>query len=85
MDKEVARSTTLAFFLVICIVTLVANYGLGTISLKVYETAPLLIPSLLVGMVLGNFVFPHIPQRWFQLILNLIILFSSCRMLSVIT
>jgi uncharacterized membrane protein YfcA len=82
MDKEAARSTTLAFFIVICIVTLVANYGLGTISPKVYEMAPLLVPSLLIGMVLGIFVFPRIPQRWFQLILNLIILYSSCRMLS---
>lgn len=82
MDKEVARSTTLAFFIVICIVTLCANYGAGTISPAVYDTAPLLVPALLIGMVLGNLVFPHITQRWFQLILNLIIFYSSCRILS---
>jgi len=82
MDKEVARSTTLAFFIVICIVTLCANYGAGTISPAVYDTAPLLVPALLIGMVLGNLVFPYIPQRWFQLILNLIIFYSSCRILN---
>lgn len=82
MDKEVARSTTLSFFIVLCIVTLGANYGAGTISGKVYDMAPLLVPSLLVGMVIGNRVFPHIPQRWFQLILNLIIFYSAARILS---
>ena len=81
MNKEVARSTTLAFFIVICIVTLGANYGAGAITPIVYETAPLLIPALLAGMVLGNIVFPHISQRWFQLILNLTIFYSSCRIL----
>ena len=81
VDKEVARSTTLSFFIVICIVTLAANFGAGTISATVYQMAPLLVPSLLIGMVFGNMVFPHIPQRWFQLILNLIILFAACRIL----
>jgi hypothetical protein len=33
-------------------------------------------------MLLGNAVFPHIPQRWFQLILNMIILYSACRILA---
>jgi uncharacterized membrane protein YfcA len=81
VDKEVARSTTLAFFIVLCFATLAANFGAGTISATVYDMAPLLIPSLLIGMVIGNKVFPHIPQRWFQLILNLIILYSACRIL----
>jgi uncharacterized protein len=81
MDKEVARSTTLALFIVICAVTLGANYCNGTVSPLVIETVPLLIPALLVGMFLGNLVFPHISQRWFQLVLNLTILYSSCRIL----
>lgn len=81
MDKEVARSTTLAFFIVMCVVTLGVSYGNGTISPVVFETTPLLIPALLAGMFFGNLVFPHISQRWFQLILNLTILYSSCRLL----
>ena len=81
VDKEVARSTTLLFFIVLCSLTLAANYEAGTISATVYSIAPLLIPSVLVGMLVGNMAFPHISQRWFQLILNLIILYSACRIL----
>jgi uncharacterized membrane protein YfcA len=81
VDKEVARSTTLSFFIVLLSATLAANYGAGTISATVYGMAPLLIPSVFIGMVIGNKVFPYIPQRWFQLILNLIILYSACRIL----
>jgi uncharacterized membrane protein YfcA len=61
--------------------TLAANCGAGTIGATVYRMAPLLIPSVFVGMLIGNMAFPHIPQRWFQLILNSIILYSACRML----
>jgi uncharacterized membrane protein YfcA len=81
VDKEVARSTTLSFFIVLLSLTLAANYGAGTISATVYSMAPLLIPSVFIGMLIGNLAFPHIPQRWFQLILNLIILYSACRIL----
>jgi uncharacterized protein len=81
VDKEVARSTSLSFFIVLCFVTLVANYVAGTISTTVYSMAPLLIPSLLIGTVIGNMVFSHIPQRWFHLILNSIILYSACSIL----
>ncbi len=59
-----------------------ANYGAGAISQTVISHAPLLVPSLLGGMLLGNAVFPHIPQRWFQLILNMIIFYSACRILA---
>jgi uncharacterized membrane protein YfcA len=82
MDKEAARSTTLSFFIIICLVTLLANYFTGNVSTTVFRTAPLLIPAVLAGMVLGNLAFPRIPQRWFQLILNLIILYSSLKILS---
>jgi uncharacterized protein len=81
MDKEVARSTTLAFFIVISVFTLGASFGNDTVSPVVYAKVPLLIPALLAGMFIGNLVFPHISQRWFQLVLNLTILYSSCRML----
>lgn len=82
VDKEVARSTTLSFFVVLLSATLAANYGAGTISGTFYSMAPLLIPSVFVGMVIGNKVFPYISQRWFQLILNVIILYSACRILT---
>lgn len=81
VDKEVARSTTLSFFIVLLSLTLAANYGIGAVSARIYGMAPLLIPSVFVGMVIGNKVFPYIPQRWFQLLLNSIILYSACRIL----
>ena len=81
VDKDVARSTTLSFFIFVWFITFAANYGAGTISTTVYTMIPPLIPSLLIGMVAGNLVFPHIPQRWFQLILNSIILYSACKIL----
>jgi uncharacterized membrane protein YfcA len=82
MDKEAARSTTLSFFIIICLVTLAANYGAGNVSPTVFRTAPMLIPAVLAGMVLGNLVFAKISQRWFQLIMNLIILYASVKILS---
>ena len=82
MDKETARSTTLSFFIIICLVTLVANYGAGNVSPTVFRIAPMLIPAVLAGMILGNLVFPKIPQRLFQLIMNLIILYASLKILS---
>jgi uncharacterized protein len=82
MDKDAARSTTLSFFIIVCLVTLLANYSTGNVSATVFRIAPLLIPAVLAGMVLGNLVFPKIPQRGFQLLLNLIILYSSLKILS---
>ena len=82
MDKEAARSTTLSFFIIISLVVLLANYSAGTVSTTVVRIAPILIPAVLVGMVIGNLVFPKIPQRWFQLILNLTILYSATRILN---
>lgn len=82
VDKEVARSTTLLFFIALLSATVAANYLAGTISTTAYDLAPLLIPSVVFGMLLGNKVFPYIPQRWFQLVLNMIILYSACRILT---
>jgi uncharacterized membrane protein YfcA len=82
VDKEVARSTTLLFFIVLLSATLAANYLAGSVSATASELAPLLVPSVVVGMLLGNRAFPYLPQRWFQLILNLTILYSACRILS---
>ena len=82
VDKEVARSTTLLFFIVLLSATLAANYLAGAVSTTAYELAPLLIPSVVVGMLLGNTAFPYIPQRWFQLTLNLTILYSACRIMA---
>jgi uncharacterized membrane protein YfcA len=81
VDKEVARSTTLAFFIALFVATIGANYAAGSISTTVYDMVPLLAPALLIGMAAGNMVFPHIPQRWFQLILDSIILYSACKIL----
>jgi uncharacterized membrane protein YfcA len=82
VDKEVARSTTLLFFIVLLSAVVAANYWAGAISATAYDLAPWLIPSVVIGMLLGNKAFPYIPQRWFQLILNLIILYSACRILT---
>lgn len=82
VDKEVARSTTLLFFIVLLSATLAANYLAGSVSAAASEMAPLLVPSVVVGMLLGNWAFPYLPQRWFQLILNLTILYSACRILA---
>jgi uncharacterized membrane protein YfcA len=82
VDKEVARSTTLLFFIVLLSAVIAANYWAGAISATAYDLAPWLIPSVVVGMLLGNRAFPYLPQRWFQLILNLTILYSACRILA---
>jgi uncharacterized membrane protein YfcA len=82
VDKEVARSTTLLFFIVLLSATLAANYVTGSVSTTARDLAPLLIPAVVFGMLLGNKAFPYLPQRWFQLSLNLIILYSACRILT---
>jgi uncharacterized membrane protein YfcA len=82
VEKEVARSTTLLFFIVLLSGTVAANYLAGAVGPTVYTMAPFLVPAVVAGVLLGNKAFPYIPQRWFQLILNLIILYSSCRILA---
>lgn len=81
VEKDVARSTSLAFFIILLGATLVINGWAGTISLRVLAMAPWLTPAVLIGVVVGNLVFPHIPQRWFQLTLNMIILYSGLKIL----
>ena len=81
MDKESARSTILSFFIVFCMLTLVVNFSLGNVTPTVIRLTPLLVPAVLLGMIAGNMVFPKLSQRWFQLILNLVILYSACKIL----
>lgn len=74
VKKETIRSTTLAFFIVVYIVSIIMQVFTVKISTEVLFTSLYLIPAAAVGVLLGNTLFYKINQRMFQLITNLILI-----------
>ncbi|ABO51252.1 protein of unknown function DUF81 [Desulforamulus reducens MI-1] len=77
VKKETIRSTTLAFFIVVYIVSIIMQVFSVKISTEVLFTSLYLIPTAAVGVFLGNILFYKINQRMFQLIANLILIYTG--------
>lgn len=79
--KDVIRSTTLAFFIVVYLASIIAQITTVTIGFDVISASLLLIPAAAGGVVLGHLLFPRINQMMFQLIANITLLYTACYML----
>lgn len=79
--KEIIRSTTLAFFIVVYIFSMVLQVLTVKISWSVATSSLLLIPAAAAGVFLGNSLFAKINQRMFQLIANLILIYTGFYMI----
>ena len=79
--KEVIRSTTLAFFIGIYAVTILSQLLTVKIGINVISTSLLLLPALIAGVFVGNILHYRINQRMFQLIINLVLMYTGVYML----
>ncbi|MDO7787720.1 sulfite exporter TauE/SafE family protein [Desulforamulus aquiferis] len=79
--KEVVRSTTLAFFIFVYTVSIIAQLLTVKIGLEVLIASLILTPAAALGIVIGNVLFGKINQQVFQLIANGILLYTGFYML----
>ena len=77
IKKEVIRSTTLAFFIVVYLFSILLQVFTVDISVDVLRLTLYLIPTAAAGIFLGNMMFQKLDQRKFQLIVNLILLYTG--------
>ena len=75
--KEVIRSTTLAFFIVVYSISIIAQAVTVEISGSVVRSSLALLPAAALGVVCGYWIFPKINQKWFQLVVNGILLYTA--------
>ena len=77
IKKEIIRSTTLAFYLLIYSISLTMQIIFGGTSKEIWITALSLIPVTICGIVIGQLLFTYINQRIFQLITYGILIFTG--------
>lgn len=79
--KDVVRSTTLAFFIVVYIFSMVTQALTVKISLPVIISSAYLAPAAVAGVYLGHILFDKIDQRMFQICTNIILIITGFYML----
>ena len=79
--KDVARSTTLAFFIVVYIFSMVSQALTVKISLPVLISSGYLIPAAVAGIYFGHILFDKIDQKMFQISTNIILIITGFYML----
>jgi uncharacterized membrane protein YfcA len=80
-DKEVARSTTLAFFSIVYTVTILAQAVTGSVEADAIFAALMLAPVTAAGVFWGHSIFPLVRQVLFQVITNVILIYTAISML----
>ncbi|MFC7393489.1 sulfite exporter TauE/SafE family protein [Scopulibacillus cellulosilyticus] len=79
--KETLRSTTLAYYLFVYFVSLVMQIFFDGTSQEVWISSMIAIPPLMVGILLGLFLFKWISQKAFKMITYIILLFTGLYLL----
>lgn len=75
--KEIVRSTTLAFFCIVYVVSILAQTLTVKIGAAVLLTSLKLVPAATLGVIVGHRLFPKIRQSLFQLITNIILIITA--------
>lgn len=76
-QKEVIRSTTLAFFIAVYSTSILMQMVTVNIGESAIRTSLFLLPAAAVGVICGHWLFPRINQKWFQWIVNFILLYTA--------
>jgi uncharacterized membrane protein YfcA len=76
MDKKKLRSTTLAFYIVIYSVSFILQLIFNQTSEQVWISGGMSVPFVIIGIVIGQWLFKHINQMIFRRIC-LVILFIT--------
>ncbi|MBD1382411.1 sulfite exporter TauE/SafE family protein [Metabacillus arenae] len=80
-EKAILRSTTLAFYLLIYLISLMMQIFFGGTNLNVWVTSLVLMPITICGIFLGQLLFKWINQRIFQIITYFILGFTGVYLL----
>lgn len=81
IGKEQIRSTTLAFFIVIYIISIALQGGAGQIDSETVLSTLKLVPATVAGIAVGARLFGKVKQRTFQLLINLTLVYTGLHML----
>lgn len=77
IEKAILRSTTLAYYLFVYLVSLVMQIAFGGTNKEAWVSSVIAIPSLFIGIVLGQILFKWISQKTFRLLTYIILLFTG--------
>ncbi|SEN49862.1 Uncharacterized membrane protein YfcA [Mesobacillus persicus] len=80
-QKERLRATTLAFYLFIYLVSLVIQVIFVGTNTTIWISSAQALPLVLLGLILGQFLFKKINQHLFRIFTYLILLFTSVYLL----
>ncbi|MEG6523809.1 sulfite exporter TauE/SafE family protein [Desulfotomaculum sp. 1211_IL3151] len=72
--NEVVRSTTLGFFIVVYMTGMAMQFVTVGVSPQVFTLSGYLMPSVILGIIVGNLLFKKINRSMFQLMTNAMLL-----------
>lgn len=81
VDKSTLRSTTLAYFVFVYLVSLFLQFSMYSISKGVWISTLWALPFTLLGIYLGQWVFARLNQQLFQKIIYILLLFTGIYLL----
>lgn len=77
MDKTTIRSTSLAYYLFVYSASLLLQIGFGSTNKETWLFSLVALPSLFVGLFLGQNLFKMISQKVFRIITFIILIFAG--------
>lgn len=81
VDKATIRATTVAYFVVVSLVSLALQLSLYNTSAVVWRSTLWSIPCILVGTLLGQWIFTRMNQRLLHKIIYLLLFFTGIYLL----
>lgn len=81
VDKATLRSTSLAYFVFVYIISLLLQFSMSSISKTVWISVLWALPFTLLGIFLGQWVFKRLNQQLFQTIIYALLFFTGVYLL----
>lgn len=80
-DKATLHATTIAYFIFVSAVSFLLQFWKYSISSNVWVLTLWAIPVLLIGMLIGQWIFARLDQQLFRKIIYILLIASSLYML----
>ena len=81
LDKSTLRSTTLAYLVFICPISLLLQFSMYNISKSVWQSTLWALPFTIMGIFLGQWVFARLDQQLFEKIILALLFFTGIYLL----
>lgn len=81
ITKEALRATTLTFYLIIYVASFIVQIVFAGTSKMVWINSMYALPLVIVGLILGQWLFPKINQYYFRLLTYVLLLFTGAYLL----